>query len=208
LKILRGADKTEKFWPSSRRSVAKGSEDPFPESIDALAAESSGCRWRTVRRNVARLRTGDTAAAGAVAGRPGEGPLPRQTNLHGGVRIARGSRADLAKKLLADAEKTTADGDAALKFVLLAEARQAAVAAGDFDLAAKAVDAMAASYAVNREEMRASVVTAALASRGPASASAAPLAVDLLDGALRSDDYRDAAKWAAAAKSLAERSGD
>lgn len=156
----------------------------------------------------------------SVVGAPDRLPIPAQAEQTKALSIVRESfksdyalpswkRGDLGRKLLTEASSPGSANDATLRFVLLSEAKEAAVAAGDLDLLTAVLDSLTADYAIERKDLESAIVTSARTARSNISADVAtPIAWRLTELALHEDDFKSADRWAAAAKELADKSHD
>jgi hypothetical protein len=118
-------------------------------------------------------------------------------------------RAEAAKKLLAEAGKESSD--AAARYVLLDDARELAIEAGDAALAWRAIDALAAGYEVDRSALRSEALGVLLKSANlsaPSAGVAAGYAMEGVDAFCDANDYASALKAMAQAEGFAARSRD
>jgi hypothetical protein len=123
-------------------------------------------------------------------------------------RKAPADRLALSKKLLAEARQTNTDMD--LKFVLLCEARDAAVQGGDPDLALKALGLAGRCFAMDElgEKLNALTKLESAARTPEAAKDLAEAYVQVLDEALAEDRYEAAQKLAARAEAVARNAKD
>jgi hypothetical protein len=116
-------------------------------------------------------------------------------------------RKKLAQDLLAAARTTTDDSTG--RFVLLREARDAAMQAGDASTALGAIDDLGGAYAVNAAGMRSAVVVALAGRAGAVEAgTVAAAGVSAMNDFIAMDDYAAAAKLSPAVTTALNKAQD
>ncbi len=205
-------------WPEPRRDgTAAGSGRGGAEELPRPVAAARRLIMGLLACSLAALAGPLTAAAQA----PQPLPIPSAAEQAASTKRVRAeyreryrgrtveSQQFLARKLL-DRATARPDVAAAERFVMLREARDAAVRAGEVAVAIECAERLAAAFAVAGGPVgaRLTVVSAlAHAKLLPHEARAAARAADrLIDDAIRADDYAAALKAAAALGTLAKQS--